>query len=162
MKTNLLILLTALVSMVANAIEKDEINYVITNEDTIICKDISMGFTNAKITKTNGEEVKISKEDVEAYKVNGKLYEKKIVFRNKKATDNRAYMELVGQRNGLKLYCYKFIADSGWDTSKGNYENAREVATLLVYRDNNLYLEVDKQNAPTILDYFHVTDVQFE
>ena len=71
-------------------------------------------------------------------------------------------VEILPLRNGLKLYCYKFIADSGWDTKKGNFESVKEIATLMVYKDDNLYLEVDKQNAPTILDFFHVTDVQFE
>jgi hypothetical protein len=162
MKTNFLILLSVLASMAANAFEKDEINYVVTNEDTIICKDISVGFTNAKITKTNGDVVKVNKENVEAYKVDGKIYEKKVVFKNKKATDNKDYMELIAERNGLKLYCYKFIAGSGWDTNKGNYENSKEIATLLVYKDNNLFVEVEKKNAPTILDFFHVAGVQFE
>jgi hypothetical protein len=162
MKPIFLILLTALVSIVAYANEKNEINYVITNADTIICKEMSMGFSNAEITKTNGDVVKVNKEDVDAYKVNGKLYERKVVFKNKNATGVRAHMELISQRNGLKLYCYKFIADSGWDTKKGNFEDAREVASLLVYKDDNLYLEVDEQNVPTILDFFHVTGVQFE
>jgi hypothetical protein len=155
MKTKLFFAI--LLAFFLNVATKAELGYVITNNDTIICDHVSLGVNNARITKTNGELLKINKEEVKAFLVHGKLYEKLPVYLNGSYTGQTAFLELIGQRNGLKLYKYTYFVDSGWDSSNQVVMPTKEVTALIIYKDNNYYLEVDDKNAKTVLPFFHIT-----
>jgi hypothetical protein len=151
MKTKILIPVLMFVCMLTYAGSIDESGYVVSNNDTILCSKVLFDFNNVQITLKNGETVKLEKDKINAFKANGKSYEKKEIFKDKKPTGEFAYMELLGQRDGLKLYCYKYF-----EGPVAGYT----VKSLFVYKDNNFYLQVSDNNSKTVLDYFHVEGSQ--
>lgn len=67
-------------------------------------------------------------------------------------------MVFLGQRDGLKLYIYKYY-ESPVSNSNEGYVAKKE---LIVYRDNNFYLQVTETNATTVMNYFNVDRAQLD
>jgi hypothetical protein len=155
-----------LVVLVALAIATPTMNagngYVITNDDTIICHDVALGITNARITFDNGETTKVDKEDVKSYMVNGRQYDKLPVYLNGKPTGETLFLELLCQRNGLRLYKHTYFVQSGWDTEKQKFEDTKQLTALLVYKDGNYYLQIDQKNAANLANFFHLEGLTVE
>jgi hypothetical protein len=132
------------------------LGYLITSTDTIICKDIKVGVNNMRITLVNGEKQKISKGNVNTFYINGKKYDKMPEFIDNRATGKNKFMELLCQRNGLKLYKNSFYCCGGWNTSKYNFEGSGDKTILLVFKGNDYYLQFDRNNASNLSEFFHL------
>lgn len=141
---------------------KADLGYLITNTDTIICDDVALGLKNANITLPDGEKVKVSKEEVQSYYVNGKKYDKLPVYLDGKPAGYSAFLELISQRNGLSLYKYQYFIESGVDATGKQITSVQEATALIVYKDNEYYLQVNKLNGPSLMKFFHVEGVSFE
>ena len=159
MKTKIILTLTLALGLNAIIGAESNLSYVITSDDTIICKHISIGVNNARITKLNDEFVKVDKEYLKAFSLHGKLFEKLPVYLNGNFTGQTAFLELVGQRNGLKLYKYTYFEDSTWSSDNKSVQAAHEVTALFVYKDKDYYLQVNNKNAKTVLPFFHIDGV---
>lgn len=155
MKTHLIIPVLLFVFLTANAGNKSDLrSFVVTNDDTILCKEVAFNATNATLTMENGQTMEIKRENVEAFKSNGKIYVKKVVYKNGVATEKTAYMLLLGERSNLKLYKYKYYELDDSKLSGKSKPNPHEVVKLLVYNGDNLYLQVEDKNVNNVLDYF--------
>jgi hypothetical protein len=158
MKTQLFIPVLLFVFLAANAGNKSDFrSFVVANDDTILCKDIAFNASNATLTMDNGQTMEIKREKVDAFKSNGKVYVKNVVYKNGTATDKTAYMLLLGERNGLKLYRYKFYELEG--AEKPGNSTPREVVQILVYKDNSLYLQVEDKNVNNVIEYFNAAEI---
>jgi hypothetical protein len=162
MKTKFLVPVLLMVAMNMSAGSANEPSYVITNHDTTLCKRVNLGLTDAKIELLNGSTKEVSKDAIMAFKTDGRQFERKTLFDNNKPTGVTAFMELLGQRNGLKLYCYNVPDDLNPDNNSITVNGVRKSAILLVYKNNDFYVQVTKINAPTLLDFFHINGVIFE
>jgi hypothetical protein len=162
MKTNLLVMALFIFGTSIYAGTHNESGFVITNHDTTICKNIFMGLSDAKVEMINGSTMNISKNEILAFKSNGRYYERKEVYLNNKASGIYSFMELLGQRNGLKLFCYRFSdeVNSGKENSKSM--GYKDPVLLVIYKDNNFYLQLTKSNTPALLDFFHIDGSIFE
>jgi hypothetical protein len=71
-------------------------------------------------------------------------------------------MELISERNGLRLFCYRF-SDEGISV-KGNKSVAsiKDPILLIVYKSNDFYLQLTKVNTSALLDFFHVDGSIFD
>jgi hypothetical protein len=153
MKTKIFILMLIIavnIELTASA----EIAYLITQNDTLICKKIKPGTFNICITNIDGVIQNIPNENVSAYFVNGKRFDKMKVVLDGKPTGESRFMELLSQRNGLKLYEYKYSLD----TTQQHIVNSRGKAVLLVYKNDEFFLQIDKKNAESLSNFFHLNN----
>jgi hypothetical protein len=160
MKTQLFIPVLLFVFLAANAGNKNDFkSFVVANDDTILCKDLAFNASNATLTMENGQTMEIKRENVDAFKSNGKVYVKNVVYKNRVATEKTAYMLLLGERNGLKLYRYKFYELDNAEKLGNSNPTPREVVQILVYKDNSLYLQVEDKNVNTVIKYFNAAEI---
>ena len=114
MKTILISFVIAAVCFTAQA-GKNRWQYVVTDNDTLLCKNIRLGYVNTKCILQSGEKKKISNKDINVIvKCNTKgimvlLIEKKPVYLNNKFTGKYALMERIAVYNGLWIYKYEYF-----------------------------------------------------
>ncbi len=113
MKTIILSLAIAAICFTAHA-EKNRWQYVITDNDTLICKNIRSGYLNTRCILLSGEKKKISNDDINIIieTTKGKmvcLMERKPVYLNNKFTGKNALMELVDVENSVRIYKYEYF-----------------------------------------------------
>jgi hypothetical protein len=112
MKTIILSLAIAAICFTAHA-EKNRWQYVITDNDTLICKNIRSGYLNTRCILLSGEKKIISNKNINVIgksAVKGEsayLMERKPVYLNNKSTGKNALMELVDIQNGVRIYKYE-------------------------------------------------------
>jgi hypothetical protein len=162
MKTKFIIPVLFLFGMNAFAGSHDESGFVITGHDTTICNRVLVDFQNANIEMKDGSVMKVDKNKVLAFKSGGKYYEKREIYLNKKATGIYAFMEFISQRNGLKLFCYRFSDGVISDHDNNNISTLKDPYLLLVYKNNEFYLQLTKSNSQGILDFFHADGTVFD
>lgn len=115
MKTILILIVFAAVCFTAKA-EKNRFQYVITDNDTLICKNIRIGHVNTKCVMRSGEKKTIPNDNINVIgksAVKGKVaayrMEKKPVYLNNEFTGKHALMELVDVQNGVRIYKYFYF-----------------------------------------------------
>ena len=108
MKT-LFFLFALLVSSLVSHAQTTELNYVITESDTIYCSRVQIGLTKTKVTLLSGEKIKIANNEITGYAYSGKFMRKLPVYLNKKQTDCCALMELVANKNGLSIFKHEYF-----------------------------------------------------
>lgn len=134
--------------------------YVITANETIICSHVKMGIKNARVTLLNGEKAKIDKEQILSYQHEGKQFDRMPVYLNGRNTGQTRMMQFLCQRNGLRLYKCCAIIPSGWNNTTNTFEETRKVTMLHVYKDGKYYLQLDKNNAKTLAEFFHLKNLK--
>jgi hypothetical protein len=162
MKTKLLILVIFLSGINIYAGTYEDPAFVITARDTTICKKVLMGISDAKLELINGATMNVNKNDILAFKSNGKYYEKREIYLNNKATGISVLMELIAQRNGLKLFCYRYSSGGITKYENNTIVSVKDPILLVIYKNNDFYLQLTKTNKPAMLDFFHVDGAIFD
>jgi len=139
MKTTLFFAASLFFTFNAIAGNNSSMTYVITNNDSIACKNVVLESDAIRVDMADFTFVEMQKADVKAYSVNGKLFAKLPVYRNNKATGAFAFMELVKENNGFKLYQFS--------------ENGR--VQQYVFHNNKYYVGVTDNNKSTLLGFFN-------
>jgi hypothetical protein len=142
MKTIFITTAALLISLSTFARNNNNVNYVITSNDTIICQNLSIGFNNTRLHLENGQLIKVKTSDVKSYSAQGHVFDNLPVYFNDKPTGEKAFMELIRLKNGFQLYKYS--------------ENGQSV--LLVFKDGKYHVGVNNRNKATLLDFFQVTE----
>jgi hypothetical protein len=137
-----------------------DFGYVITANETIMCSNMKMGIKNARVTLLNGEKTKIDKDQILSFQYNGSQFDRMPVYENGQNTGKTRMMQLLCQRNGLRLYKCCAIIPSGWDNATNTFESTRKVTMLHVYKDGKYYLQLDKNNAKTLAEFFHLKNLK--
>lgn len=150
-----LIFLFVLVSFAWIAKAADELDYVCVNGVTYFSEDIKIGAKNARITAENGQTFKAPLEKVDAYRVDGRFFERLPLICADGKNKGTALMELVTQHNGLRLYKFHAGNEDGPANCRFNDKSNAE-CLYFVYKDGKLYLHVSHENAPTVFSFFHV------
>ena len=131
--------------------------YVINDNDTILCSNITFDASHAFVTLKDGQTtMEVTQDKLKSFKMNGKIYERRILYNNYIPTEKTVYMELLGERNGLKLYVYKFNEGGSWNEKKAKFKGGYEIDQLMVYKENSLYLKVPNGSIKTVLDFFNM------
>jgi hypothetical protein len=143
MKTIFITTAALLISLSSFARNNDNVNYVITNNDTIVCENLSVGLTNARLHLENGQLIKVKTSDVKSYSTGGRIFDNLPVYFNDKPTGEKAFMELIRLKNGFQLYKYS-----------GNGQSV-----LLVFKDGKYCVGVSDRNKATLLDFFQVNEL---
>ena len=150
MKTILISFLIAAVCFTAKA-GKYSFQYVITDNDTLVCKNIKLGYAKTKCILLSGEKKIISNEDINVISkttINGKMVyfmEKKPVYVNNKFTGKNALMELVDVQNGVRIYKYQYF---------NSYTESEDIVVSF-YKGDKL---INTQTNPNILQVYEFID----
>jgi hypothetical protein len=150
-----LIFLFIIVSFAWVAKAAGELDFVCVDGVTYFSEDIKIGITNARITTENGMTFKTPLNKVDAYRVNGKLFERLPLICVDGKNKGTALMELITQHNGLRLYKYHGTNNETPDNCRFSDQSNNE-CVYFVFKDGQLYLHVNQANAPTVFPYFHV------
>jgi hypothetical protein len=150
-----LIFLFVLVSFVWVAKAAGELDFVCVNGVTYFSEDIKIGVSNARITTENGMTLKAPLSKVDAYRIDGKLFERLPLICADGKNKGTALMELITQHNGLRLY--KFHPGSQEAPANCCFNDKTNAQCVyFVYKEGQLYLHVNHDNAPTVFPFFHV------
>ncbi|MFO7371285.1 MAG: hypothetical protein R6X09_13560 [Bacteroidales bacterium] len=131
------------------AIASSPESWVVSEDGRIPAEKVKIGFNKAKIVLENGEKTILPFDNLHAYSLNGKVFEKKPYYKDGEATGEEVFMQLISYSNGLKLfkhveYDYEAIIP-GIPVNK-----------FYVYRNNELHLALDQKSLPTVMDFFSV------
>jgi hypothetical protein len=148
MKKITLLISAALFSYAALA--SSPATWIASENGRIPAEKLKVGLNKAKIVLENGEKAILPVDDLHAYSIDGKVFEKKTYYKDGKATDEEVFMEVIGYSNGLKLlkhveYDYDAIIP------------ASPIDKFYVYRNNELHLALTPKSMPTVMEFFGVS-----
>jgi hypothetical protein len=123
-------------------------SWVTTKDGRIDTKKLAIGISRARIITTEGKKVLLPLDQINAYALNGKVYQKMPLYKDGKPTGKTAFMELIKTRSGLGIYQYVAIAPSNYDVYKA-----------YVYKGDKLQLELDAKSLPNACNFFAVKGV---
>jgi hypothetical protein len=125
----------------------------VTSENRIMSiKKIRFGSENAFVVLSNGEKMTIPKANLDIYAINGKVYEKKSLYKDGKPTGETAYMELIRFRSGHTLY-------KNFEYSHESQFPSQLVERYYVYRSENMHLALDEKSIPSVFSFFNLTPI---
>lgn len=153
MKTSLILLLILLSAGVWAKTTGD--NFVVADGVTYYCNAMKTGFTKTHIFTKNGDIINVPNNHVKAYKLNGHLFELLPLVNSSGDTVDRAFMELIAVRNGIRLYKYCTNCCK-YDPLNNVIAPLNRVFRYYIYQDGKMKLltnEVEKNN---FLNYFNV------
>jgi hypothetical protein len=123
--------------------------WVASEDGRIQAQKVRVGINKAKIVHENGEKSILPVDDLQAYSVNGKVFEKKTLYADGKPTEQEAFMQLISSSNGFDLYRnVEFDAESITPGSP--------IDRFYVYRNNDLHLAVTQKSLPSVMKFFGV------
>lgn len=131
-------------------------DYVTVEGKNYFSEDVKIGPNNVRLTTEDGLILKAPLKKVDAFMVDGKLYERLPLICCKGKSKGTALMEFISQRNDLRLYRFH-VCNEGDKLGCRFYDESNDETVLFVFREGQLYLRVDKNNAETVLPFFHVT-----
>ncbi len=107
MKTLFIVFALTILSIVGYG-QKNHVNYVLTDTDTLICKNMSVRTNMIKCVLLNGEKVMVPNKNIVAYSYKGKTMKKLPVYINGERTDALEMMEFIANYNRVKVYKYTY------------------------------------------------------
>jgi len=121
-------------------------SWVIAGKDRISCDKVNVGIAKARITLNNGEKMSLPIDQIESYSSDGMVFDKKMVYKNGKATGHKEFMTLIKINGDLSLY----------KTTTFNADLGAAVDVYNVYKGEDLYLALDRKSMPSVLNFFRV------
>ena len=155
LKMKKLVVLLALVSFAFVIQSSGKLNYVTVGDKTYFSDDVKVGVLNIRIETEDGLTVKAPLKKVNSYMVDGKLFERLPLICYDGHVKCTELLELVAFRNGLRLFKYYP------DRTRKNlgccfYDESNLKAMFYIYKDGELYLRVNKENAQTVFPFFGI------
>jgi len=132
-----------------------ELDFVSISGVTYFSEDVRIGALNARVATENGVVIKVPLSKVDAYRINGKLFERMPLICFDGKNKGTALMELITQRNGLRLYKYHPENEEVPLNCRFTDTSSQE-CVYFVYKEGQLYLHINQLNASTVFPYFHV------
>jgi hypothetical protein len=135
------------------ALAGDVTDYVTIGDKTYFSDDVKIGLNSIRISTDNGTSIKAPLKKVDAYLVNGRFCERLPVICPNGEVKCTALMELIGQRNGLRLYKYHSSVGS---PDCCFLDKSKKESMLFIFKNGDLHLRVNKRNAETVFAFFGV------
>ena len=123
--------------------------FLSSDKGQISCEKINVGTSKARILLENGEKISISIADIDSYSIDGKIYNKKMLYSDGKPTGKMAFMQLIDSKNGLSLY----------ESAELDYESVeplQPVKYFYVYMGEALHLALNEETLPSVFNFFGV------
>jgi hypothetical protein len=153
---NLILTIGALMIATATMAANLESTYFVKNTGELTnCKKIHFRANDIKVVYENGTEVFIPKNEVKAIHLNDVYYEKLPVYVNNEKTDKEEFMQFVTTRGGLKLFKYSANVSKA-NGSKGFNVSGYTMDYYVVYKGDQLWVEVTDVNYPTLFAFFGI------
>ena len=128
------------------AVMAAEDSWVKSGNDRISCERINVGISKAHIKLDNGEKMTMPVEQINSYSEDGKIFERKMVYKNGKPTGHTAFMQLMKIKGNLSLYkTTRFDSDLGTVVDQYN-----------VYKGEDLHLALDDKTIPSVFNFFKI------
>jgi len=154
MKKILLSLTALLVLTSIQARDMSDYNYIVTPKVTYYCASINVGKLETKCVLTSGEILSLHNDEILAYKLDGRIFERMPVYDKDKDTGREVFMELIAIKGDHKLF--KMHCSNGCFTVKRSCEKEMGYCRLYVFRSGNYHLEITTNNYPTVLQFFDI------
>ena len=87
--------------------------------------------------------------ELEAYSMNGLLFDKKVVYKNGEATNRTAFMQLLRKKGDLSLY--KSVE---YNPDSADPLEARD--QFYIYKGDEMYLALDNKSIPNVFKFFNL------
>jgi hypothetical protein len=146
--------LLAIVSFATSGMAANEMDYAIFNGKAYFCEHAKVLFNKIRLHWEDGTDLIIPLKEVDTYCVDGRIFNRLPLLCKKGEVKQSVFLELVAQRNGLRLYRYCSMDDS---LGTCFMDNTGRTGIYVVYnKDNELHLCVDKENMQTVLPFFHL------
>jgi hypothetical protein len=145
MKKLAILISGTLFCLVGMAAESSD-SWVVTAKDRISCDKVNVGIAKARITLDNGEKMTLPLNQIESYSADGIVYNKKMVFKNGKATGHTEFMQLLKINGDLSLY----------RTTTFNEDLGTGIDVYSVYKGDDLYLTLDRKSMPSVFNFFGI------
>jgi hypothetical protein len=123
-------------------------SWVTTQNGRMDIKRLAIGISRARIVTTEGKKIFIPLDQIDAYTMNGKVYQKMPLYKDGKATGKTAFMELIKTRSGLGIYQYVSQTPANADVYKA-----------FVYKGDKLQLDLDDKTLPNACNFFAVKGI---
>jgi hypothetical protein len=120
-------------------------DYLVTKDGKMIVSKVKMGVFNLRAKLDDGSDLKVKYHDVNSYKKDGEVFEKKPLFLENKNTGKMVFMQLISRKNGYRLYKFN-------DNISGIKTHTRY---YVFHDDNRFWLEVCCKNDETINKFFN-------
>ena len=156
---NLAVLVLLVMSTLILKAGGEATSYVTFGGKTYFCQKVTPGLFNMSLTLDDGTTLKVPLNKVDAYSGNGHLCERLPVHCQGAPKNCTALMEYVTSRNGFRLYklCEYGECGSLWDNT---YQKAHLQVEYYVFKDGKFHLQVTKDNASSVLQFFNVPVIQ--
>ena len=123
-------------------------SWVASKDGKIDIKRMAIGISRARLVTTEGKKMLLPVDQITAYSIDGKVFEKMPLYKDGKQTGKTAFMELIKTRNGLGIYQYVSTAPASYDIYKA-----------FVFKGDQLELELDAKSLPNACNFFAVKGV---
>ena len=153
MKTLASLILVLLISIPVSANQNFPGDYIKTRDGNIYFASFNFGIKNLRARHTDGRLFKIRYADVVSYKKDNTVYEKKALYEGKMPTGKSVFMELVRQKNDLKLFRY---TENGTYFDCWNLSFFKGITRSFVYRGDEFVVELTPRNVHTICNFFNL------
>ena len=124
-------------------------SWVASKDGRMRVEKVNIGINNARIVLETGEKIVMPLAKLDSYSLNGRIYEKKMVYRNGKPTGDMAYMELINSRGGLSLF--KNVENDPEST-----EPLKTYDRFYVYNGDALHLTVNDKSLPSVFNFYGI------
>lgn len=153
MKTLASLVLALLISIPVSANLNLPGDYILTRDGNMYFATFNFGMKNLRARHTDGRLFKVRYADVVSYRKDNTVYEKKALYEGKIPTGNSVFMELIGQKNDLKLYRFR---EYGTYFDCLTYSFCKGNTRYFVYRGDEYIVELTPRNVQTILRFFEL------
>ncbi len=154
MKTSLIILMLVFFSIEAMA-ESTGDDFVVADGVTYFCRDMRIGLLKTCIYTPEGNVVKVSNTNVQAYRLKGHQYELLPLIDHNGDTVDYAFMEFIAMQNGKRLYRYCSNC-SKYDPLNGEIAPLNRVYRYYIYSNGQLKLLTNEDVSGEIMACFKV------
>ncbi len=142
MKKLLVILSMVLIS---SSLMAQSNNYVKTDAGTNFFKKIKVDKAHNLVgIKLNGERIKYTREEIQAFVQNGDYYERMPVYENNTPTGEEDLMKVVENRDGMILLEYKHLSKA----------TGQKITKYYVFKGEKYVVEMDNNNEETLTAFF--------
>ena len=138
---------------VASNIAGKDISYVIVSGKSYFSEEAKVMFNRIRMHKEDGVILKIPLRNVDSYRIDGRIFHRLPLVDRSGNERGSALLELVAERNDLRLYRYSSVDKrlTCWFE-----DNRGRTGMYFVYKGGEYHVSVDERNFRTLLPFFGV------
>jgi hypothetical protein len=123
----------------------DTLNYIVTKNDTLSCKEITVGRGVTTCCQQNDVKIKLSDDDIISYSLDGRIYEKKPLIIDQIKSKKTCWMELLKCKCDMKVFKYRHY----------DYQTNKMTNEYFVFNNKEEFVvQINEKNKAKIADFF--------